>query len=257
MPKKKYIFSLVGVNMEKVNQKYGIIPTDEDIIPINTTKIDDLNITKTNPEIVSFLDESKRLRKCTISMIDFSSGTSISLSSGERLKHYKCFWDKNFIPVNCRPIGCPIKYVPSRAIKSYHSEISKERYVITEPITEKRAEEITDRNDKHVTAEKRNYYETDGIFCSFNCCIAYIDAPENKLNPLYRYSESLLLKIYEDLTGEIASEIMPAPHWRTLTDFGGHLTVEQFRESFNKISYVDYGLIFVSVGKLFENRIKF
>jgi hypothetical protein len=259
MSKKRYIFSLVGVNIEKVDQKYGIAPmsslAEEDTIPENTTKIVDLEIIRKTPDVVSFLDESKRLRKCSISMIDFKTNRSID---GKTV--YKCFWDKNSIPGNLQPIGCPIKYVPSRVTKSYHSEISKETYTISEPITEKRRKDIEKRKDKRLNTESKGYYETDGVFCSFNCCMAFIDAPENRTNPFYQHSESLLLKMYNDLNqdeGEI-KEIMIAPHWRTLIDFGGHLTIEKFRESFNKILYQDHGVIScMSMGRLFEDKIKF
>ena len=41
------------------------------------------------------------------------------------------------------------------------------------------------------------YYETDGIFCSFNCCQSYIN--DNKHIRLYDNSHMLLLKMYNDL----------------------------------------------------------
>lgn len=275
MPKNtRYTFHLVGVNIEKVDTKYGIgnmtIPnqtTENENIPEHATRIDDLDIVKKTPEIVSFLDESKRLRKCTISMIDFSSDQPIVKGK------YKCYWDKHDIPSDIFPIGCPIRYVPSRATKSYHSEISQEQYTISEQITEPRALEITKRQDKRISVEHQNYYETDGVFCSFNCCMAYIIEPENKHNPMYRYSEMLLLQMYNDFveqtqgalkqtqtiqTIQTIQEIMPAPHWRLLIDFGGTLPVDKFRESFNKILYVYHGLIGCrSVGRLYEDQIKF
>lgn len=257
---KRYLFSLTGVNIEKIEQKYGISSsaqpngTMEEEIPVNTTKIDDLEIVKKTPEIVSFLDESKRLRKCFVSMIDFHSQRKIMTDK----KMYKCFWDRNVIPENIQPIGCPIKYIASRAVKSYHSEISKENYTISEPITEKREQNLLKRKDKRLTVEKKGYYETDGIFCSFNCCMAYINDPENKHNPLYSQSECLLIKMYNELNKEEKTEeIMPAPHWRVLLEHGGHLSIDQYRESFNKVSYTDHGIIsYMSLGRLFEDNLK-
>ena len=258
---KRYVFSLIGVNLEKVDQKYGIISVsstaEEDNNPEKTTKIEELETNKRNPEVVSFLDESKRLRKCTISMIDFKTGRCIDGKT-----RYKCFWDKNVIPENLQPIGCPIKYISSRVTKTYNSEITKEVYSISEPITEKRRKQVEEKGDSRLVTDVKGYYETDGVFCSFNCCMAFIDDPENRNNPLYQYSESLLLTMYNDLniTEEILEilEIIPAPHWRTLCDFGGHLTITQLRESFNKVRYIDHGIIsFVSLGRMFEDKIKF
>ena len=55
-------------------------------------------------------------------------------------------------------------------------------------------------------------------------------------------------------------EIIPAPHWRMLSDFGGSLSIEEFRESFNKIRYVHHGTCEIkncSIGNLYEDQIKF
>ena len=256
---KRYVFTLTNVNINKVDQKFALaslISVGENEFPTNITKIDDLDIVKRTPEIVSFLDESKRLRKCVISMIDFQSGKNIS---DKNTKHrYKCFWDRNYIPDSVHPIGCPIKYMATKVTKTYHSEISKEKYTITENITRKKTKTLEKKKDPRISLEKKDYYQTDGIFCSFNCCMAYIQAPENKHNPLYRHSESLLLKMYSELNPEEEiTEIVYAPSWRILTEFGGHLSIEQFRESFNKISYVDHGIVFVSLGRLYEDQLKF
>jgi hypothetical protein len=256
---KRYVFSLLGVNINKVDQKYGIAPSislTEDEFPTNTTKIDDLDIIKRTPEIISFLDESKRLRKCTISMVDYNTNKDIAEGSVKR--KYKCFWDRDYIPDTIRPIGCPIKYIPNRATKTYHSEISKEKYTISENITRGKTKILEKKKDPRISIEKKDYYLTDGIFCSFNCCMAFIQDPENKRNPLYRHSESLLLQMYSDLNpDEEVVEINPAASWRTLIEFGGHLTIEKLRESFNKVSYVDHGIICVPIGKLYEDQLKF
>jgi hypothetical protein len=249
--REKYAFSLYGINMEKVDNKYSIAHSTsvaEEPIPQNTTKIEDLT-SKNNTEIVSFLDESKRVRKCTVSYIDYD----------KKIK-YRCFWDRNPIPDNMHPIGCPIRFLPSKAYKSYNSEISKEKYVISEPVSETRADEVRERQDNRLYVENKGEYECDGIFCSFNCCLAYINAPENKHNPQYKNSERLLLQLYADINGKLISikELIPAPHWRMLSEYGGSLSIQQFRDSFNKVEYLDHGVISsVSLGKLFESKIKF
>ena len=67
----KYIFSLIGVNTEKVNQMYGISLVsnicNQSEQP-NTTKIVDLVVEKTSHGIISFIDETKHLRKCNVSI---------------------------------------------------------------------------------------------------------------------------------------------------------------------------------------------
>jgi hypothetical protein len=253
----QYVFSLIGIDMSKIDKLINtqeIDKIDNTIIPVNSTKLIDLETDKKIPDFLSFILESKTLHKCTISMIDFKTKKTRSK------KPYKCFWDRNIIPEEMIPIGCPIKYIPSRVIKTYHSSISKEKYVITEPVTEERRAEVEIKNtNQKFTSEKNDYYETDGIFCSFNCCLAYIEAYGNRKNPLYKNSRSLLFQMYTDINnGGDPSSIIPAPHWRLLEEFGGHLTIEQFKESFNKIKYTYRGsIIFKSHGKLFEDQIKF
>jgi len=259
---KKYMFTLSNINIDNIEQKYGLgvnklkIDLENNtaiVIPKNTTKIDDLD--KKKKEIISFLDESKRIHRCTISMIDFTTKENIN-----NFKKYKCFWDKNFFPSNIQPIGCPIKYISNKATKKYYSEISKETYSITEPISSDKTLFLEEKKDGRISIEYNDYYQTDGIFCSFNCCLAYIQSAENKKNPMYKFSESLLLKLFSEINeekNEKEDEIMPAPHWRTLNDFGGNLTIEQFRESFNKIKYSSHGIYFLSLGMLFEDEIKF
>ena len=255
-----YTFSLIGVNIEKINQKYGIsetsnLPTSkiEETHPQNTTKLDDLDFNKKNNEIISFLGESKNTIKCLMVMINYKSKKELQ----KNIK-YKCFWCRNYIPDNTEPIGCPIKYIPNKCCKTYHSEISKEKYTINENVTEKRSSEIMNRNDPKFTIKERDIYESDGIFCSFNCCYAFLEDPENKRNPLYKNSESLLLKIYMDIhKNNQIKKFTAAPHWKMLIEHGGTLTIEKFRDAFNKIEYADHGIVFLSCGRLFEDKIKF
>lgn len=258
--KKKYIFKLKNINPEAIDKKFGIqivsnITTTCNKIPPNTTKISDLSINK-NTEVISFLDEAKKAHRCNISMIDFQTNTEINSS----LFQYNCFWCRHEIPENIIGIGCPIKYLPSQAVKSYYSEISKDNYVIKEDITTKRGEKIHESKDSRLNIVNKNYYLTDGIFCSFNCCIAYII--DNKHNSMYDMSEMLLLKMYNDVWNSSIIHIDSAPHWRKLNRYGGDMSIEKFRSSFNKIEYKEHGIIFdmikfKSVGVLFEEKLKF
>jgi hypothetical protein len=247
---KKYTFSLFDVDTEKVHKKYGIVISSytSSFTPKNTTKICELNKNSGTPETISFLDESKRSHTCSISMIDFKSQMNVCL-----LK-YNCFWCKHVFETKC--IGCPIKFVSSKATKSYHSEISKDIYTIKENVTSGRANSI---DDKRISISGAEYYETDGVFCSFNCCQSYI--MDNKHNRLYDMSHYLLMKMYNELVGTKTVVISPAPHWRLLTSYGGHLTIKKFRDDFNKVEYESHGITnlpnFKPSCMLFEENIKF
>jgi len=256
--KRKYIFTLRNINTETIDQRYGITLTsnlgEDDHDPHITTKVDDLDTTDKIPEVVSFLDEAKYLRKCTVSMIDFNTNKPVSGT-------HHCWWCRHPMPENTRPIGCPIKYVPHQAIKSYYSELSKDKYTIKENITESRAKHIVQNKDKRISLLKRGYYITEGAYCSFNCCMAYIQDPSTKNNDFYTDSEALLLKMYNTIVEHQIDEIIPAHSWKKLMVYGGDLTIEKFRENFNNVEYVDHGILInyprhVSIGHLFEERLK-
>ena len=249
-------FTIQNLDINKIHKKYGILTENEDIIGSdsdtqkNTTKLIELSKQKGTPECISFLDEAKKNHCCQISMIDFNSKMDINLL------RYNCYWCRH--PFDTVPIGCPIKYIPSQAEKTYYSQISRDKYRIKENITENKRKKIEETSDSiSCTSE---YYETDGVFCSFNCCKSWIK--ENKHNHTYSLSNSLLTKIYNQVMGSKDVEISYAPHWRTLEQYGGDLSIIKFRESFNKIDYTYQGVSrtlpnFRPVLQLYEENIKF
>ena len=253
-PKRSYEFTLNGIDPFRVEHKYlSMSRIEPDVAPKNVTKISDLEINKKTPDVIAFLDEFKTIRKCSVSMVDYRTKQSSTQ------KGLCCFWDRHPIPDGVRPLGCPVRYVGVRAVKTYDSHISRENYTITEPVTADRKKQIQENGDSKISFEGEEHYETDGIFCSFNCCMAFIKANGIRKIPLYRHSASLLMQMYTKLTGTPdIPEIIPAPHWRTLKAYGGHLTIEQYRDSFNKVEYIYRGPIMArTLGYMFEDRIKF
>ena len=233
---KKYIFVLKKLNIEAVEKKYGIslasnISNLQEEHSDNITKIQDLFVPV---ETISFIDDSKNTHKCQISFINFENGQNINR------QQYNCFWDRNPVPKTVNSIGCPIKFLPMAETKSYYSEISKDTHFIKE----------------HISSNKTQTYLSDGVFCSFNCCMAYIHDQKKKSE--FEFSEMLLLNIYREMFDEI-SIITPAPHWRKLAEYGGNLTIDEFRASFNKIAYKNLGthINFESIGFLYEEHLKF
>lgn len=266
----KYTFTLKNINIVKVQLKYDIELTQNVVDTKDneetTTKLTELSNEKgVYPNTISFLDESKKLHTCNISMIDFQSKKDVNLL------RYHCFWCRH--PFDTSPIGCPIKYVSNKIVKKYYSNISKDTYTIKESITTTRknilnnninTEENSDNQEesisKHIETNNNLYYQTDGVFCSFNCCKAYII--DNKHNTLYNNSSLLLNHLFNSIMETKISVIAPAPHWRFLQQYGGHLNIVQFRESFNKIDYDCHGTtknlpVFFPIGTLYEERIKF
>ena len=250
----KFGFNIKNINIEELNKLYNLkkeinLNNNINVYPINSTKITDLEINDDSIITIPFLDESKRKIISNISIIDFKNTND---------KNYKCFWDHETIPDNIIPIGCPINYCSNKLKKNYFSEISQDNFCIKEDII--KTKEILIKEDKNnLSIIKKNYYETDGIFCSFNCCVAFIQ--NNFHNPLYNNSYTLLLKLYNEVFNTKINKIEPAPSYRKLTCYGGDLNISKFRETFNKISFKEHGIIKIpnieSIGFLYEKQYKF
>ena len=77
-------------------------------------------------------------------------------------------------------------------------------------------------------------------------------------------SHMLLVNMYNDMFVKQIKTIPPAPHWRTLTHYGGHLNISEFRESLDNVEYKNQGCMSnvdipkqVSIATLFEKKLKF
>jgi hypothetical protein len=79
-------------------------------------------------------------------------------------------------------------------------------------------------------------FDTEGVVCSFNCMFAYIH--ENNNNILYKDSEGLGYLLYKSIFKEFPYKmsINRAPTWKLLKEYGGSLTIEEFRKMFNTVS---------------------
>ena len=53
-----------------------------------------------------------------------------------------------------------------------------------------------------------------------------------KNNDYYKLSETLLYTMYKDIFNKTIEKINPSPDWRLLTNFGGPLTIIEFRKIF-------------------------
>jgi len=236
MTSNKYKFTITNINLEKISKKFNIV------ISLNNktllTELDDTTV-----ETISFLDETKRLHNCSnISKFD------------DITKHYKCFWCR--YPFISIPIQCPIKFVSTQIQRTilYHNK----HYVLKENINRHNID--LNEDDTLSFSNDKSYYETDGIFCSFNCCQAWIN--DNKHKSEYDNSTYLLRKMYKDMTGNITDNIKPAPNWRLLSDYGGNLTIEEFRSNFTKFDYIFHGTILSNVlynpyNYIYESKLKF
>ncbi|NDE14257.1 hypothetical protein EBZ80_04930 [bacterium] len=250
---KKHIL-VFRINKEAIDSQYNI----PGLFRQNLKKTRIMDITeKEKPTYFSFLDESKRDHHCVISMRSYLDHETLPDTTS-----LHCFWCRHSFPYH--PIGCPIEYVSPRVSKTYHSEITKDRYVLRENLSPTQLRRLQDNakidinHNSQYAVSANDFYLTDGLFCSFNCCLAYIRM--NSQNPLYSNSEVMLKKIYHDVFGSESLPLVEAPSWRLLKNYGGHITIEEFRKTFYKVDYYDSNNIIFpkarSVGFLFEKQIK-
>jgi hypothetical protein len=81
---------------------------------------------------------------------------------------------------------------------------------------------------------KENKFDSDGVFCSFNCMLAYI---HERNSFIYKDSGCHINLLYKMLYGVKNSKIIPAPSWKLLKNYGGTLSIEEFRKTFDTISF--------------------
>jgi len=250
-------FVLKNIQPEHIYQKYKIDFENTPEIPNLThrplkTRIADITDREEN-QFYSFLDESKKNHQCVVTMKSYITREELPRST-----NLHCFWCRHSFTTI--PIGCPIEYVPPRASKAYHSEITKDIYVLRGNVTQTQYDEFNEKKLAEYNIVENDFYLMDGLFCSFNCCLAYVKA--NSTNPLYMESEYLLNKIYIDLFGNHCMSLVEAPSWRLLKSYGGHITIEEFRKNFYKVEYNDFENIVYPIQKskfigfLFEKQIK-
>lgn len=252
-------FTVKDVTLDYIDKKYNFTEFEKlgnnkfDSQVISKTKIIELpkEMKQTN---FSYIDEAKVEHVCTLTMKDCYNNNIM-----EKENNISCFWCKN--KFENKPVGCPIDFISDRVNKKYYSEITKNHYSLQESVTESQLQQM-----KHIPMDnfkfehsQQTYYLIDGIFCSFNCCLAFID--ENQWNPIYSKSKMYLNKIYHDLFPSTTSPISPAPSWRLLEEFGGELNINEFRKNFYKIDYVEYNeflrppVDWRPVSKIFEKQI--
>lgn len=246
---RKTLILLKNITCSDIDKKFNFInkPDVTDISEISQKNEESDNFSFT------YLDESKKDHFVTISMINLV-GTEIS----NMKTNIYCFWCRSSF--DCLPIGCPIEYISHRIMKKYVSELTKDIYILRENIS-KHTYNMIQGNLDHISVYRDPFYLVDGVFCSFPCCLSYII--DHKTNPLYKNSESLLYQMYHEIhNSDDPPKFSPAPSWRLLDNFGGHMSIKQFRNSFSNTEYIDlhqsiqYRPSQKMIGFLYEKQIK-
>jgi hypothetical protein len=254
MSKKKFTFTLKGIKPHDLDQKYSLSKLNNidniNTSSVNVTNISDLANNNSENKYFSYVDESKREHRCLLTLCN---------RSYEKLPtctNTRCHWcHHEFSGI---PLGCPIKFENSKLIKNYYSEVIKDNNTLISNITNLESKNI--KEDENFTLEKCEYYITEGIFCSFNCCLSYIKL--NRHNPIYSLSKTYLITIFESLFKQ-EFNVVEAPNWKLLKNYGGNLSIDEFRENFYKVEITETNNYILKsfeqkpINLLFEEKIKF
>jgi hypothetical protein len=90
--------------------------------------------------------------------------------------------------------------------------------------------------------ERKGLFKVQGNFCSYNCVLTYI---HNCKKYNYLYIKSLLAFLIKICHKQNLSDIIPAPHRETLQQFGGFLSIDDFRKNNRLFEYQRYPVIHI------------
>lgn len=163
-----------------------------------------------------FLDPQRGTVKIWAVMIDFTINGPLPVSTKK-----PCWSCRSKFTTN--PIGCPVKYNPTPKNPVQIARLM-ERF--------KEMNHVVDKNNL-------DFFETEGIFCSFPCVKYYILEQLAKTKSVkYKKALEYLSLLYYKFTGEMLI-IQPSPSWNLTVDWGGHLTPSEYRASIGNLEYTE------------------
>lgn len=205
LEKSKFVLTGVFLKIKEKNNEEKITAIEEDFDDLYTTSINDI-IKEKSKSYITYIDPNKSRIKLWCNMYDITLQIFLPLSTD-----LPCWWCRDSFKTP--PLGLPLFYhVENARNKNRFQALIKSR---------------------NLPPDIKDFFETEGIFCSFPCCKKYIIEGGVR----YKNSSTLLTLLYLLIYGVIVN-IEPADTWKVLKRWGGHLTIEEYRSSFGKIEYV-------------------
>jgi hypothetical protein len=249
-----------------------------DMSNVDRKKIEQAHGINTN-EKIKIYDETKHVKELwAYPCVDYT--TTIACHSGE----LRCYWDHHSFEGT--GIFCPLSHRPRQVAKTNTRLVPNSRDDNTTMVDDDTPCDMTDADKPSSNCEEKqrrtivkghvenvfvikeniptfkdvsalnvveltkSYYEVDGLFCSVECCLAFINNEKTKVGgSIYSESEKLLYSMLK-----LTTKIMPANSFRLLRAYGGNLTIEQFRQNNKSIKY-EYNGTTVLISHLFEKKI--
>lgn len=224
MSDKRYKFTLYGFNINKFWKEYSSLNfqlKDEDVEEygfdnekLTTIYYTDNLLHKDSPNYIRYLGRNNTKHKLWI--VNMSLMRNTSLSSNTNLRCRNCHHT-----FTSAPFGCPYQYVNTSENTIKNNEIIKKLKI---------KNYIFDKNS--------DFFITQKIYCGLSCVLSKI-LKKRKKDPIYeRYLTlfTLLVQKIEKIMGKKLN-IHPAPDIETLTCYGGHLSIEEFRNMNGQLIY--------------------
>ncbi len=159
-----------------------------------------------------FFDSYKNKVKNWPNMWNINQNMTVPLYTNK-----KCWWHRG--PIKTHPLGCPIAYHPH--------------------VAEGEKKDAFDRimKENNLVCETNDFFETEGFFCSFPCVKSYIlDMCQKNCGGRYKEACTLLSLLYCKIFGFVI-DIPFAGSWKVIDDWCGHLSNDEFTQTFGRLMY--------------------
>jgi len=227
-----FSFTLTNIDVAKIDndfniekmKEFGFDLTGKTIVFDSTesTSLEKLGISSLRKEPIQTIISKDKKKICSyLSFVDIN--TRLKMESVTSIPCYGC--RRKF---SSQPLGIPIEFHPS-------IYVSKNDPTKTKRLTTREKEEIQNK-DKNTIIEK-DYFDTEGVVCSFNCIISCI---EDSPSPLYKKTPYLISLMYKLIFGKYPEQkIVRSPSWKMREEYGGPLSDEEFQKSLQTIQFTD------------------
>ena len=227
----EFVFSLTDIDVVKIDKDF------------NMESIKEFGYDTTGKNNISFVSEGTSLEKLGISSLRREPITTF-ISKEIKIQSYLSQIDivtNTIIPeitnipcYGCRrkfsthPLGIPLDFHPS-----YY--VSKNDATKIKRLTPKEREKLEEDPENKIMI--LDYFDTEGIVCSFNCIVSCI---EDYPSPMYKKTPYLISMMYKMIFNKYPDQrIIKAPSWKMREEYGGPLSDEEFEKSLQTIKFTD------------------
>lgn len=205
---------IIKDHFEGVTTKKNTTNKSHDNITDFIEDVPEVDISFISNRSENFLDTKKIKRKLWPIMIDCAEDCIIPTRVDKPCRncHHK---------YETRPLGCPVEYYP-------HKD--------DDTVERTRIKNFLKKNN--FSTDKTDFFETEGLFCSFPCVKSYIMTCLSlyPLSSKYMNALSYLTILYKKLLGG-SGNIPSALPLETLKCYGGHLNIDEYRSNAGVLTF--------------------